>query len=99
MLANQIRPTTLSAAIVFRVYPFLAKKHRELPFLAVAPQKGWLLGADKRVNDTVTRRAALVRVAVWIWRSQLRVGPRGWDSLGEKMIVRLRLVLLSICVL
>ena len=36
MLANQIRPTTLSAAIVFRVHPFLAKKHRELPFLAIA---------------------------------------------------------------
>ena len=36
MFANQIRPTTLSAAIVFRVHPFLAKKHRELPFLAIA---------------------------------------------------------------
>ena len=36
VLANQIRPTTLSAAIVFRVHPFLAKKHRELPFLAIA---------------------------------------------------------------
>ena len=36
MLANQIRPITLSAAIVFRVHPFLAKKHRELPFLAIA---------------------------------------------------------------
>ena len=36
MLANQIRPTTLSAAIVFRVHPFLAKKHRDLPFLATA---------------------------------------------------------------
>ena len=35
MLTNQIRPTTLSAAIVFRVHPFLAKKHRELPFLAI----------------------------------------------------------------
>ena len=32
MLANQIRLTTLSAAIVFRVHAFLAKKHRELPF-------------------------------------------------------------------
>ena len=36
MLTNQIRPTTLSAAIVFRVHPFLAKKRRELPFLAIA---------------------------------------------------------------
>ena len=36
MLANQIRLTTLSAANVFRVHPFLAKKHRELPFLAIA---------------------------------------------------------------
>ena len=36
MLVNQIRPTTLSAAIVFRVHPFLAKKHRELPLLAIA---------------------------------------------------------------
>ena len=35
MLANQIRPTTLSSAIVFKVHPFLAKKHRELPFLAI----------------------------------------------------------------
>ena len=35
MLTNQIRPTTLSAAIVFRVHPFLAKKHRELPFLTI----------------------------------------------------------------
>ena len=39
MLANQIRPTSLSAAIVFRVHPFLAKKHRELPFLAIAQHK------------------------------------------------------------
>ena len=38
MLANQIRPKTISAAIVFRVHPFLAKKHRELPFLAIALQ-------------------------------------------------------------
>ena len=36
VLANQIRPTTLSAVIVVRVHPFLAKKHRELPFLAIA---------------------------------------------------------------
>ena len=36
MLANQIWLTTLSAAIVFRVHPFLAKKHRKLPFLAIA---------------------------------------------------------------
>ena len=36
MLANQVRPTSLSAAIVFRVHPFLAKKHRELPFLVLA---------------------------------------------------------------
>ena len=27
---------TLSAAIVFRVHPFLAKKHPELPFLVIA---------------------------------------------------------------
>ena len=26
----------LSAAIVFRVHPFLVKNHRELPFLAIA---------------------------------------------------------------
>ena len=36
MLTNQIQPTTLSVAIVFRVHPFLAKKHREFPFLAIA---------------------------------------------------------------
>ena len=36
MLAYQIRLTPLSAAIVFRVHPFLAQKHWELPFLAVA---------------------------------------------------------------
>ena len=36
MLANQIRPTTLFVAIVFSVHPFLAKKHRELPFWAIA---------------------------------------------------------------
>ena len=35
MLANQIRPTTLSAAIVFRYTRFWPKKHRELPFLAI----------------------------------------------------------------
>ena len=34
--ANQIRPTTLSAAIVFRYTRSWPKKHRELPFLAVA---------------------------------------------------------------
>ena len=27
---------TLSAAIVFRVHSFFAKKHRDLPFLAIA---------------------------------------------------------------
>ena len=36
VLANQIRPTTLSAAIVCRYTRFWPKKHRELPFLAVA---------------------------------------------------------------
>ena len=36
MLANQIRPTTLSAAIVFRYIRFWLKKHRVLPFLAIA---------------------------------------------------------------
>ena len=39
MLANQIRPTTLSAAIVFRVHSFLAKKHRELPFWPLPNKK------------------------------------------------------------
>ena len=50
VLANQIRPTTLSAAIVFRVHPFLAKKHRELPFLAIAlldfPRMPYLMGLE-----------------------------------------------------
>ena len=36
MLANQIRPTTLSAAIVFRYIRFWPKKHRVLPFVAIA---------------------------------------------------------------
>ena len=36
MLANQIWSTTFSAAIVFRFTRFGAKKHRELPFLAIA---------------------------------------------------------------
>ena len=36
VLANQIRPTTLSAAIVFRYIRFWPKKHRVLPFLAIA---------------------------------------------------------------
>ena len=36
MLANQIRPTTLSAAVVFRYIRFWPKKHRVLPFLAIA---------------------------------------------------------------
>ena len=35
VLTNQILPTTLSVAIVFRVHPFLAKTHRELSFLAI----------------------------------------------------------------
>ena len=35
-LANQIRSTTLSAAIISRYTRFLSKKHRELPFLAIA---------------------------------------------------------------
>ena len=39
VLANPIQPTTLSAAIVFRVHLFLAKKHRELPFLAIAQKE------------------------------------------------------------
>ena len=36
VLANQIRPTTLSAAIAFRYIRFRPKKHRVLPFLAIA---------------------------------------------------------------
>ena len=36
MLANQIRPTKLSAAIVFRYIRFWPKKHRVLPFLVIA---------------------------------------------------------------
>ena len=36
VLANQIRPTTLSAAIVFRYIRFWPKKHRVLPFLVIA---------------------------------------------------------------
>ena len=36
MLANQIRPTTLSAAIVLRYFCLWPKKHRVLPFLAIA---------------------------------------------------------------
>ena len=35
MLANQIRPTTISVAIVFRYIRFWPKKHRVLPFLAI----------------------------------------------------------------
>ena len=38
MLANQIWPTTLSVAFVFRFTRFWPKKHRELPFLAIAPK-------------------------------------------------------------
>ena len=36
MLANQIRPTTLSAATVFRHTRFWPKRYRELPFLSIA---------------------------------------------------------------
>ena len=36
VLANQIRPTTLPTAIVFRYIRFWPKKHRELPFLTIA---------------------------------------------------------------
>ena len=39
MLANQIRPTTLSAAIVFRYILFWPNKHRVLLFLAIAQSK------------------------------------------------------------
>ena len=52
VLANQIRPTTLSAAIVFRVHPFLAKKHRELPFLPNA----LLFSYNYKVNLTINTR-------------------------------------------
>ena len=38
VLANQIWPTSLSAAIVFRYTRFQPKKHWELPFLAIAPK-------------------------------------------------------------
>ena len=37
MLADQIRPTTLSAAIVFRVHPFLAKKAPGAPVFGHCP--------------------------------------------------------------
>ena len=36
VLANQIQPTTLSTAIVFRYIRFWPKTHRKLPFLAIA---------------------------------------------------------------
>ena len=36
VLANQIRPTTLSPGVVSRYTRFWPKKHRELPFLAIA---------------------------------------------------------------
>ena len=36
VLASQIRPATLSAAIVFRYNRFWLKKQRELPFLVIA---------------------------------------------------------------
>ena len=39
VLANQILPTTLSAAIVFRYARFWPKQHRELPFLPIALRK------------------------------------------------------------
>ena len=42
MLAKQIWPTTLSAAIVFRYTRFWQKKHRELPFLAIVLIYVWL---------------------------------------------------------
>ena len=35
MLANQIRPTALPAAIVSRYTSFWPNRHRELPFLAI----------------------------------------------------------------
>ena len=38
-MANQIRPTSLSAAIVFRYIRFWPKKHRVLSFLAIALKK------------------------------------------------------------
>ena len=36
LLVNQIRPTTLSAAVVFKYARFWPKKHLELTFLAIA---------------------------------------------------------------
>ena len=39
MLANQIRPTTLSVAIVFRVHPFLARKAPGTPVFGHCPNK------------------------------------------------------------
>ena len=54
MLANQIRPTTLSVAIVFRYIRFWPKTHRVLPFLAIA-QKKTLALIEPRIFSADTR--------------------------------------------
>ena len=64
MLANQIRPTTLSAAIiVFRVHPFLAKKHRELPFLAIAQSKTTKMKQQKTEHNKMLRQKSNMALA------------------------------------
>ena len=58
MLANQIRPTTLSAAIVSRYIRFWPKKHRELlPFLAIAKKKSLKIQIKGLRNLELTKDA------------------------------------------
>ena len=62
MLANQIRPTTNPAAIVFRVHPFLAKKHRELSFSAIALNTTMSTTDDARYILDVTTHKDIIYV-------------------------------------
>ena len=70
MMANQIRPTTLSAAIVFRYIHFWTKRHRELPFWAIAQYVSliWLkaLAVGKRqLSNSIERGSSRYGVRIF----------------------------------
>ena len=72
MLANQIRPTTLSAAIVFRYIRFWPKKHRVLPFLAIAPKQ--MSAVRSRRGSSLVRHVKCITFQHRIFDAEKNIG-------------------------
>ena len=67
VLANQVRPTALSAAIVSRYTRFWPKKHRELPVLAIAHKLMRHLNSALHVRATSSSVSSIAAEAYLIY--------------------------------